>query len=378
MKVPFLDLKAQYRAIKDEVDPAIQSVIEKTAFAGGPFVETFEQAFAEWCGTDHAIGVNSGTTALWAALSGLGIGPGDEVITVPNTFVATVEAIIFCGATPVLADVDEATLTLDPHQVERAITPQTRAIVPVHLYGQMADMDPILEIARKNNLYVVEDAAQAHGATYKGRPAGSVGDAGCFSFYPGKNLGAYGEGGAVTTNDQALAAQIRMAREHGQSRKYYHDILGWNARMDGIQAAVLSVKLRHIEAWNAARAAHARAYNERLSGIEGIHLPIQADYAGHVYHLYVIHLRERDALMKHLAQAGIACGIHYPVNVHLQEAYKGLGYQAGDFPVSERNGAEALSLPMFAELTDKQIDMVCDAIREFASEQARMTPAQKS
>jgi len=250
MKVPFLDLKAQYRSIETEVKEAIHDVMEKTAFAGGAFVARFEEAYADFCQCEFAIGVNSGTSALWLALLGLEIGPGDEVITVPNTFIATVEAISYCGAKPVFVDIEESTYNMNPSLLEAAITPKTKAIIPVHLFGQMADMDPILEIAKKHNLYVIEDAAQAHGAEYKGKRAGSMGDAGCFSFYPGKNLGAYGEGGAVVTSNAELNDKIRKLRDHGQSKKYHHDLIGWNVRMDGFQGAVLSVKLNHILNWN--------------------------------------------------------------------------------------------------------------------------------
>ena len=258
MKVPFLDLKAQYQSIKPEIQSALNQVLENTAFAGGPFVAQFEKEFAAFCGTKHAIGVGSGTDALWAALVAVGAGPGDEVITVPDTFIATAEAISFCGARPVFVDIEETTYNMDPAKLEAAITPKTKAIIPVHLFGQMADMDPIMEIARKRKLYVIEDAAQAHGAEYKGKKAGSVGDVGCFSFYPGKNLGAYGEAGAVVTNNDQLADKMRMFRDHGQPKKYYHDMIGWNARMDGFQGAVLSVKLKHIDAWNDARRKNAR------------------------------------------------------------------------------------------------------------------------
>jgi len=369
MKVPFLDLKAQYEPIREEIRVALQEVLDHTAFAGGPFVTQFEDEFARYCHTQHAVGVNSGTTALWTALMGLGIGAGDEVITVPNTFIATAEAISFCGAKPVFVDVDERTYTMDPALLEDAITPKTKAIVPVHLYGQTADMDPILAVARAHGLFVVEDACQAHGAEYKGRRAGSMGDAGCFSFYPGKNLGAYGEAGAVVTNNPDLAGWIRAFRDHGQSRKYYHSIVGWNCRMDGFQAAVLSVKLKYLEAWTRARRAHAARYGELLAGIEEIALPYEAPYARHVYHIYAIRTPDREALMASLQEAGIACGIHYPVPIHLQEAYKSLRFERGRFPSAEKCAAEQVSLPMFAELTHEQIQKtarlaVCHATRE--------------
>lgn len=365
MQVPFLNLKAQYESIRAEVAGPIQDVLDSCAYAGGPFVKQFDDAFAEYCGTDHAIGVNSGTTALWAALIGFGIGEGDEVITVPNTFIATAEAISFAGAKPVFVDVDEETYTLDPSKLEAAITSRTKAVIPVHLYGQIADMDPILEIARAHGLKVIEDAAQAHGAEYKGRRAGSIGDAGCFSFYPGKNLGAYGEGGAVTTNDPELANTIRVFRDHGQSEKYHHRMIGWNARMDGIQGAVLNVKLRHIDGWNEARARHAAAYNKGLAGVEGIVLPTKAGYSKHIYHIYPIRTQDRESFMTAMAKQGIGCAIHYPVPVHLQEAYAGLNLPAGSFPVAEKCCSEVVSLPMFPELSGEQIQAVVTAVESY-------------
>ncbi len=288
MKVPFLDLKAQYLTIKDEIDEAIHKVIDSTAFAGGPFVKKFEEEFAGYCGTQYAVGVGSGTEALWLALLSLGVGPGDEVITVPNTFIATTEAISWCGATPVFVDVDEKTYNMNPSLIEAAITSKTKCIIPVHLFGQMADMDPIMEIAWKHNLFVVEDACQAHGAEYKGRKAGSIGDAGCFSFYPGKNLGAYGEAGAVVTNNSDVNEKIGMIRDHGQAKKYYHNVVGINGRMDGIQGAVLSVKLKHLDKWTDARIANAEKYGQLLKDNEGIVLPYRVDVNKHVYHLYVV------------------------------------------------------------------------------------------
>jgi dTDP-4-amino-4,6-dideoxygalactose transaminase len=292
-----------------------------------------------------------------------GIGPGDEVITVPNTFMATAEAISYCGAKPVFVDVDEQTYTLDPRQLERAITPRTKAVIPVHLFGQMADMDPIMEIAQRHCLMVIEDACQAHGAEYKGRRAGSIGHAGCYSFYPGKNLGAWGEAGAVVTNDRALAAKIRILRDHGQETKYHHSCIGWNARMDGIQAAVLRVKLKGLDHGNAARRAHARRYDELLSGLEHLAVPPAAEYGVHVYHLYVVRVPERDRILQALAQRGIACGIHYPKPVHLQGAYRSLGLGLGSFPVAERCAGEFLSLPMFPELTPTQVETVARELK---------------
>ncbi|MEA2083333.1 MAG: DegT/DnrJ/EryC1/StrS family aminotransferase [Thermodesulfobacteriota bacterium] len=368
MKVPFLNLTAQYGPIKDEIAVVLQEVLDSSAFAGGPMVERFEKVFAPFCRTEHAIGVGSGTEALWMALLGLGVGPGDEVVTSPNTFIATAEAISFCGATPVFVDTDELTYNISPENIKTAITAKTKAIVPVHLYGQMTDMDPIIEIARAHKLVVVEDACQGHGAEYKGKRAGSIGDAGCFSFYPGKNLGAYGEAGAVTTNNPELAAEMRMFRDHGQQKKYYHSIIGWNARMDGFQGGVLSVKMQYLADWTEARRRHAGLYNELLAGIagSGITTPFQADYAGHVYHVYAIRVAaRRDELQAFLGERGISCGIHYPVPIHLQDAYKFLGYGRGDFPKAEEAASEILSLPMYPELTEMQIRYVCDKIKEF-------------
>jgi len=382
MKVPFLDLKAQYEPIKDEINEAIQSVIDSCAFAGGPFVETFENNFAEFCRTKHCVGVGSGTEALWMALLALGVGPGDEVITVPNTFIATAEAISFCGAMPVFVDIDERTYTMDPVKLREFIEQKCsfnqstnklinqstnrpiRAIIPVHLYGQMADMDPIMEVAGAHKLSVIEDACQAHGAEYKGKRAGSIGDAGCFSFYPGKNLGAYGEAGAIVTSDTGLAEKMAMFRDHGQSRKYYHNVIGWNARMDGIQGAVLNVKLKHLPAWNEARRENAGRYNKLLSDIDGLTVPVEAGYAKHVYHVYAIRLQNRDTIIAKLAQKDIYCGIHYPVPVHIQEAYREFEITNGGCPIAEKIAEEYVSLPMFPELTAEQQYFTRDKIEE--------------
>jgi dTDP-4-amino-4,6-dideoxygalactose transaminase len=365
MNVPFLDLKAQYKTIKDEISAAINEVIENTAFAGGPFVAKFENEFAKFCGTKHAIGVGNGTDALWASLVALGIGAGDEVITTPNTFIATAEAISLSGATPVFVDIDEKTHNINPALIEAAITPKTKAIIPVHLFGQPADMDPIMAIAEKHGLNVVEDACQAHGAEYKGRKAGSIGTAGCFSFYPGKNLGAYGEGGGIVTNDEALAAKIRMFRDHGQAKKYYHDIIGWNARLDGIQGAVLNVKLKYLSDWNEARRRHARDYSAGLSSIKDVVVPQEVEYAKHVYHIYALRVQDRDKFMAYLNEKGIACGIHYPIPLHLQNAYAFMQKGPGSFPVAEKCASEYVSLPMFAELTDEQVAYVIEQIKEY-------------
>jgi len=364
MRVPFLDLRAQHDPIRAELQAAINEVIDNSSFAGGPFVARFEDEFAAFCQTSHAIGVGNGTDALWLALLARGIGPGDEVITVPNSFMATAEAISYCGATPVFVDVDENTYTLDPARLEAAITPRTKAVIPVHLYGQMADMDPIMEIAGRHGLFVLEDACQAHGAEYRGRCAGSIGHAGAFSFYPGKNLGALGEAGAVTTSDRDLADRIKCLREHGQSRKYHHSHIGWNARMDGIQAAALRIKLKNLAAGNAARRSNADRYNRLLADTEDVVTPFVADYSKPVYHLYVVRVSDRDRLLSELGQRGIACGIHYPKPIHLQDAYKFLNLGPGSFPIAEKHAREILSLPMFPELTPAQIEAV---VRELKS-----------
>jgi dTDP-4-amino-4,6-dideoxygalactose transaminase len=364
MKVPFLDLKAHHAPFIEKFDRAIREVIESSAFAGGPFVEKFEEEFAAFCGSSHAIAVGNGTDALWLALLALGIGEGDEVITVPNTFIATAEAITYCKARPVFVDVNQDTFTMNPAALEKSVTEKTKAIIPVHLFGQPADMDPILEFARANGLFVVEDAAQAHGAEYKGRTAGTMGDAGCFSFYPGKNLGAFGEAGAVVTNDPELRKQIQMLRDHGQSRKYYHATMGWNCRMDGIQAAVLSIKLRHLDEANSLRSKHALEYNQAFAGIDEVLTPFQAKYARHVYHVYAVRLQERDAVLRCLQEKGVGCAVHYPVPIHLQDAGRNLGYTKGAFPIAENLANEFLSLPMFPELTEEQIEYVAGCVSE--------------
>jgi dTDP-4-amino-4,6-dideoxygalactose transaminase len=363
MSIPFLDLSAQYRSLKPEIDKAIQSVIQQTAFAGGPFVTEFEEAFAKYSQCRYAAAVSDGTEALKLTLQALGVGNGDEVLTVPNSFIATAEAISHCGATPVFVDVDERTHTMNPELIEAAITPRTRGIIPVHLYGQMADMDPILRIAELHGLFVLEDACQAHGAEYKGRKAGSLGQAGAFSFYPGKNLGAYGEGGAVTSNDQSLIERIKLLRDHGSSVKYVHKAVGCNARMDGIQGAILNAKLPHLDSWNAARRAHADTYRRLLEDEPDVILPEEAEYSKHIYHIYPIRLSQRDQVLKELSGLGIHCGIHYPIPIHLQEAYRFLGREKGEFPVAEKSAEEVLSLPMYPELTDEQIEQVVDGVK---------------
>ncbi len=374
MNVPFLDLKAQYLPIRDEIHAALDGVLDRTAFAGGPFVAQFEKEFAAFCGAEHAVGVGNGTDALWMALLGLGIGPGDEVITVPDTFIATAEAISYCGATPVFVDVEEKSYNMDPVKLEQYLTtrnsqPATRnrlkAVIPVHLFGQMSDMDPIMEIARKYGLLVVEDASQAHGALYNGKPAGSIGDAGCFSFYPGKNLGAYGEAGAVVTNDAALADKMRMLRDHGSAKKYYHQVVGWNARMDGFQGAVLSVKLKYLRQWNEGRRKNAALYGAHFAGFNGIVAPTEMSYGKHVYHVYALRVKNRDALITALGEKGIGTNVHYPVPIHLQNAYEFLGLKPGSYPVAEKCASEFVSLPMFAELTEEQISYVSDAVKAY-------------
>ena len=363
-KVPFLDLKSHHAPLRSEFNGAIQEVIDEGAFAGGPFVARFEADFAAHCDCPHAVGVGSGTEALWLSLLALGVGPGDDVITVPNTFMATAEAITYCGARPVFVDVDEHTYTLDPTALEKAVTARTKAIIPVHLFGQPADMDPIMEVARKHGLFVIEDACQAHGAEYKGRKVGTLADAACFSFYPGKNLGAFGEAGAVVTCHAELQEKIRILRDHGQVRKYYHSVVGWNCRMDGIQAAVLRVKLRHLERYTELRRTHAAHYDRALSDIGELIVPVRAAWARHVYHVYAIRVKHRDEVMQVLAEKGVGSGVHYPVPVHLQEAYRSLGYQRGTFPIAERCATEFLSLPMFPELTSAQVEIVIEAVKE--------------
>jgi dTDP-4-amino-4,6-dideoxygalactose transaminase len=359
--IPLVDLKAQYRALKPEIDAAIGQVLDETQFALGPAVAGFERDFAAYCGTTEAVGVNSGTSALHLALLAMRIGAGDEVITTPFTFVATVAAIEYAGARPVFVDIDPVTYTMDPAAIERAVTARTKAIVPVHLFGQTADMDPILEIARARRLAVIEDACQAHGADYHGRRAGSLGDIGCFSFYPGKNLGAYGEGGAAVTSNAEYADTMRLLRSWGERTRYEHAVRGFNYRMDGIQGAVLGVKLRHLEKWTEARRRHAATYRALLEGTAAA-APVERTDSRHVYHVYAVRLRQRDEWRAHLASLQVQTGIHYPIPIHLQPAYRDLGYHAGDFPVAERVASEILSLPVYPELTPVQIERVATII----------------
>jgi dTDP-4-amino-4,6-dideoxygalactose transaminase len=360
--IPFLDLKAQYRQLKPEIDEAINRALESTQFVLGPEVVAFEERFASYCNVAHCKAVNSGTSALHLALLAAGVGAGDEVITVPMTFVATTAAILYSGARPVFVDVDPDTWTMDPGLIEAAITPRTKAILPVHLHGLMADMDAILAIARRHKLIVIEDAAQAHGAEYKGRRAGSIGSLGCFSFYPGKNLGAYGEGGAVVCNDSELAQRVALLRDWGQESKYNHVVAGYNYRMDGIQGAILNVKMKYIEAWTESRRAVAARYDNLLEGLPAKR-PSAPPYSRHVYHVYSLQLAQRDYVQAALQAAGVATGIHYPVPVHLQKAYAQLGYRAGDFPVTEMLAREFLSLPIYPELQADQISMVISELR---------------
>jgi len=365
MDVPFLNLHAQYSSIKGEIDVAIQKVIDASSFALGPAVSTFEEAFAEYCGVKHCVGVGSGTAALTLLFRAHNIGPGDEVITATNSFFASAEAISLVGAKAVLIDAREETANMDREKLEATITEHTKAILPVHLYGQCADIDAIKEVAKKNNLLVLEDAAQAHGALYNGKRAGSLADGAAFSFYPGKNLGAYGEAGAVVTNDGTIAERVRMLRDHGMKQKYHHSAIGYNERMDGIQGAVLGVKLKHIDNWNNKRREHAAKYREKLKEVNSLQFFDTLSDCEHVYHLFVIRTLKRDALQEHLKEKGIASGIHYPIPIHLQKAYNQRGWSEGDFPVAEKLAKEILSLPMFPELTEVQIDAICSSISNF-------------
>jgi dTDP-4-amino-4,6-dideoxygalactose transaminase len=363
MFVPFVDLQAQYQSIKTEVDRAVARVIENASFILGREVEAFEAAFAEYVGARFCIGLNSGTAAIQLAVTACGLGAGDEVIVPANTFFATAEGVSTANATPVFVDADAESYNIDAARIEAAITERTRAIMPVHLYGQAADLDAIFDIAERHNLIVIEDAAQAHGTRYKGRRVGALSRAGCFSFYPGKNLGAYGEGGAVVTNDEEVARRVRLLRDHGSERKYHHEIVGYNYRLEGIQGAVLNVKLPHLDKWNQLRRRHAALYNELLSE-SGLTLPREMPYSEHIYHLYVVQTDARDALQKALSESGVQTGIHYPIPIHLQRAYSSLGHKVGDFPEAERQASRVLSLPMFPELTENQIMHVADVIQD--------------
>ena len=360
--IPFLDMKARNAPLREEFLRAMGEVIDSGQFAGGEIVERFEREFAEYCGVRSAVGVGSGTEALWLTLMAMGIGPGDEVVTVPMTFAATVEAICQTGATPVFADIDETTYTMDPASLERVITRRTRAVIPVHLFGQVADMDPILRIAAAAGLRVIEDAAQAHGSRYHGKMAGALADAACFSFYPGKNLGAFGDGGAVVTDDEGLAMKIRVLGNHGQTARNRHTLPGWNSRLDAIQAAVLSIKLPRLDRDNQKRRENALFYQQALSSSPAIVTPRCPDLPRHNFHLYAIRVPNRSALLETLEREGIGYGIHYPVPVHLQNAYLHLGHAPGSFPVSERCASEFVSLPVYPELTVSQLTHVADTL----------------
>ena len=368
MEVPFLDLKIQNQTLKSEILPLWEEVLDSASFIGGEHVSAFEDEFASACSVKHCIAVNSGTDALRFIFLALGLAPGDEVITVPNTFIATTEAITQAGGKIIFVDIDPDTYNMDSSKLESAITPRTKGIVPVHLYGQPADMDPILGVAEKHDLWVVEDACQAHLAEYKGRKAGSMGVGAAFSFYPGKNLGACGEGGAVTTNNENLAAKVRMLRDHGQSMKYHHEMEGYNGRCDALQAAALRVKLKHLPAWNEARKNNARCYFEFLQDTDGIVLPKINQNLLPVFHLFVIQVEKRDILREALQKMGISTGLHYPIPLHLQTAYERFGLTAGTFPVAEACAKRLLSLPMYPELSEEQIVYVCDCLGEILKE----------
>jgi dTDP-4-amino-4,6-dideoxygalactose transaminase len=361
--VPMADLKGQFQRLRDEILPELAEVAESTAYVLGPKVAAFEKAFAKYAGTKYCVGVNSGTSALHLALICAGVRPGDEVITVPMTFIATSWGVSYAGATPVYVDVDPVTCTMDVRQVEAKITEKTRAILPVHLYGQMADMAPLIALGRKYGIPVIEDAAQAHGATYHWERAGMIGLAGCFSFYPGKNLGAYGEAGAVVTNDDAVAARLRALRDHAQGERYHHNELGFNYRMDAFQGAILNIKLRYLEGWTEARRALADRYGDLLADLP-LELPVQAEGRRHVWHLYVARHPDRDRVRTELETRGVQTGLHYPIPLHLQKAYAHLGYEEGDFPVAERIARQCLTLPLFPEMTEQQQDAVVEALRD--------------
>ncbi len=362
--VPYLDLAAQIRSIRKDLDAAIARTLDHCSFCLGPDVAQFEKDFAKFCAAEHCVAFNSGTSALHIAMKLLNIGPGDEVISTPSTFVATSWAISYVGAKPVYVDVDDATFNLDPKLVERAITPKTKAIMPVHLYGQPADLDPLLAICKKHNLPLVEDACQAHGAKYKGKAVGTFGVMSGFSFYPGKNLGACGEGGALVTNNAAFAARARALREHGSTQRYYHDEIGYNYRMEGIQGAVLGVKLKHLDSWTRGRRRVAHRYHELLAGTP-LQLPLEASYAEGAWHLYVVRHSRRDDLKKYLETNQVGCALHYPLPLHLQKCYAHLGHKPDSFPVAEKAARECLSLPIYPEMTDAQIERVAGVIKEF-------------
>jgi dTDP-4-amino-4,6-dideoxygalactose transaminase len=371
--IPLVDLKAQYESIKGEIDGALAEVLASCQFVLGPKVEAFEADFAAYCQSRFAFGVNSGTSALYLALLAAGVGPGDEVITVSYTFVATVAAILYTGAKPVLVDIDPLTCNIDPAKIEAAITPKTRVLMPVHLYGTCTDMDPILDIGRRHNLLVIEDAAQAVGAEYKGRRAGSMGDLACFSFYPGKNLGAYGEAGAVVTNNEKYVEILKQLRDHGQSAKYLHERVGYNFRLEAIQGAVLGVKLKHLDDWTNARRRHAKKYSKELPE-SGLRLLEEPSACKSVYHIFPLFTAQRDELREHLHANGISSGVHYPIPVHMQRGFSNLGFHEGDLPQTESVCREVLSLPMYPELTDETVMQIADSVRQFCRQTMAVHP----
>ena len=370
MKVPYFDLKSQYAGLRDEIREALDRVCQNASFILGEEVEKFEQSFAELCGVKHCVGLNSGTSALHLALVTAGIGAGDEEITTSNTFIATAEAICYTGAKPVFVDIDPATANLDPEEIERAITKQTRAIIPVHLYGRPADMDKINEVAKRHRLLVIEDACQAHGAKYNGKPVGGLGHAATFSFYPPKNLGAYGEGGALTTNDDEVANLSRSLRTHGESSRYLHKYIGYNYRVDGFQAAVLNVKMKHLEEWTKKRQGHASVYREILSGAN-IKFLEDSPESESVYHLFVVYVENRDQVRAELEKRGVETAVHYPVPIHLQEAFTHLGYKPGSLPNTERACERVISMPVFPELTEEQVRYAASSLAEVIAQKPK-------
>jgi len=364
MQIPLVDLKAQYLSIKEEIDEAIQRVLNKCNFIMGDEVKIFEEELASFCSAKYAIGVSSGTDALFLSLKAINIQPGDEVITVPNTFIATTEAVTMAGGKIIFVDIDEETFNIDTSKIESVITNKTRAILPVHLYGQAAYMDSIIDVAKKYNLKVIEDAAQAHGAEYKNKRVGTLGDIGIFSFYPGKNLGAYGDAGAVVTNDPDISHKIAMLRNHGRTKKYEHEYEGYNCRLDTLQAAILRVKLKYINSWNEARRNHASSYRKLLQNTDII-LPTEQNDNKHIYHIFAVRTADRDNLLNKLKNEGIGAGIHYPIPLHLQPAYRYLGYKKGDFPITEKCAREIISLPMYPELDEGKIKKIAEVINKF-------------
>lgn len=364
MNVPFVDFSEQYQEIKKEVDAGLERVFKTGAFILGPDEKDFEKDFARYCGATHGVGVNSGTDALFLAMRAMDIGPGDEVIVPAFTFIATALGVSFAGAKPVFVDIEEKSFNLDPQKLEKAITHKTKAIIVVHLYGQPAEMDEILAIARKRGVKVIEDSAQAHGAIYKGKRIGALGDMSCFSFYPTKGLGGFGDGGMILTNDTGLYERVLMLRDYGRKGRYEHIIKGYNSRLDTVQAVVLSAKLKHLDSWNKTRAEHAALYAKLLKGVAGVTSPATLPDRTHVFQTFAVRVKNRDVIAEEMKKAGIGVLIHYPIPLHLQEAYKELGYQRGDFPVSEKAGDEELSLPMFPHMTQVQIEYVCETLKK--------------